>query len=168
MNQDLTNSEVKAKVIARINKLHAATPAQWGKMTVSQMMAHCQAQMRVAIGDEKLKQTVMGMIFGRFVKKTLLEEKLVSNTVEARVGETLSIEFLMEFLSKNLPTAPSFVIKHQPEFEAEKNKLIGLITRFTPEAITKEPHPFFGKMTFEEWSKGTWKHLDHHLKQFGV
>jgi Protein of unknown function (DUF1569) len=34
--------------------------------------------------------------------------------------------------------------------------------------MVDEPHPIFGKMTKEEWSKGTWKHLDHHLQQFGV
>jgi len=147
MVQDLTLPEVQANIIARINKLNASTPAQWGKMNVSQMMAHCQAQLRVALGDEKLKQTFLGLIFGRFVKKTLLEEKP---------------------FSKNLPTAPSFLVKQNPEFEIEKNKLVGMITRFTADTITKEPHPFFGKMNFDEWSMGTWKHLDHHLKQFGV
>ncbi|MFD1127776.1 DUF1569 domain-containing protein [Paenibacillus provencensis] len=29
------------------------------------------------------------------------------------------------------------------------------------------PHPFFGKLTSEEWSIGLYKHLDHHLKEFG-
>jgi hypothetical protein len=147
MNQDLCRPEVKANIIARINKLNASSPALWGKMNVAQMMAHCQAQMRVALGDEKLKQSFMGKLFGRWVKKTLLEEKP---------------------FSKNLPTAPSFLIKHNPEFEIEKNKLIGMITRFREENLTKEPHPFFGKMNYDEWAMGTWKHLDHHLKQFGV
>lgn len=147
MNQDLTATEVKANLIARINKLHAGSPALWGKMTVAQMLAHCQAQLRVALGDEKLKHSLLGKLLGGWAKKKLLEEKP---------------------FSKNLPTAPSFVIRHQPEFEKEKNNLIGMITRFNASTITKDPHPFFGKMTVEEWSSGTWKHLDHHLKQFGV
>jgi hypothetical protein len=29
-------------------------------------------------------------------------------------------------------------------------------------------HPFFGPMTAEEWGIISYKHLDHHLKQFGV
>ena len=70
--------------------------------------------------------------------------------------------------SKNLPTSPSFLVKVQPEFETERNKLVGMITRFSEASITRDPHPFFGKLTLDEWSKGTWKHLDHHLKQFGV
>ena len=49
MKQDLTLPEVNAHIIARINKLSPSTPSQRGKMTVSQMLAHCQAQMRVAL-----------------------------------------------------------------------------------------------------------------------
>ena len=147
LNQDLTKPEVKANIIARINKLNAQSPAQWGKMNVAQMLAHCQAQLRVALGDEKLKHSLLGKILGRWAKKSMMDVKP---------------------FSKNLPTAPTFLIKHQPEFEKEKNNLIGIITRFQPENITTDPHPFFGKMTLDEWSFGTWKHLDHHLKQFGV
>ncbi|MEI9911278.1 MAG: DUF1569 domain-containing protein [Bacteroidota bacterium] len=43
-----------------------------------------------------------------------------------------------------------------------------MISVFSETAMSSEPHPFFGKLTKEEWSKGTWKHLDHHLQQFGV
>ena len=78
-------------------------------MNVSQMMAHCQAQLRVALGDEKVKQSLIGMLFGKLAKKKVLEAKPIS---------------------KNLPTAPSFIIRNNPEFEDAKNKLIGLITRF--------------------------------------
>lgn len=147
MNQDLFKPEVKASIISRINKLNASSPSQWGKMNVSQMMAHCQAQMRVALGDEKLKHSLLGKLIGGWAKKKLVGEKP---------------------FSKNLPTAPTFVVKHQPDFEIEKNNLIGIITRFQSHAITTEPHPFFGKLTLNEWSTATWKHLDHHLKQFGV
>ncbi|OQA06577.1 MAG: hypothetical protein BWY67_01920 [Bacteroidetes bacterium ADurb.Bin397] len=146
-HQDLCRPEIKASLIARINRLHPDSKGLWGKMNVSQMMAHCQAQLRVALGDEKVKQSLIGMLFGKLAKKKVLEAKP---------------------FSKNLPTAPSFIIRNNPEFEDAKNKLIGLITRFNADALTSEPHPFFGKMTVEEWSAGTWKHLDHHLKQFGV
>lgn len=147
MNQDLTKQEIKANLISRINKLNPQMQPLWGKMNVSQMMAHCTAQLKVALGDEKLSHSIMGKLFGGWAKKKLLEEKP---------------------FSKSLPTAPSFIIRNQPDFEEAKNKLIGMITRFDTNTITKHPHPFFGKMTVEEWSAGTWKHLDHHLKQFGV
>ena len=147
MIKDLTKPEIKAEIIARISKLQSNSAPQWGKMNVSQMMAHCQAQMRVALGDEKLKHSLMGKLLGGFFKKSLTEEKPCG---------------------KNLPTFPSFLVKHQPDFETERNKFINMLIRFKPGAITREPHPFFGKMTLEEWSRGTWKHLDHHLKQFRI
>lgn len=147
MNQDLFKPEVQANIIARINKLTPESGALWGKMNVSQMLEHSCAQMRVALGDEKLSQSFIGMLFGKWVKKKSLEVKP---------------------FSKNLPTVQAFTVKHQPDFEDTKNKLIGKVTRFVENAITKNPHPFFGKMTLDEWSTGTWKHLDHHLRQFGV
>ena len=72
---------------------------------------------------------------------------------------------------KNLPTAPNFIIKDQRDFEAEKKGLTTLIHQFHaagPEGITKFPHPLFGKLTPDQWGKSMYKHLDHHLQQFGV
>jgi hypothetical protein len=72
---------------------------------------------------------------------------------------------------KNLPTAKSFLVKDERNFQAEKNKLLQLVDRFITQgesALTKEPHPFFGKLTTNEWDILQWKHLDHHLRQFGV
>ena len=54
------------------------------------------------------------------------------------------------------------------DFEKEKQILLEMIMNFKEENIVDTPHPFFGKLTKEQWSKGTWKHLDHHLQQFGV
>jgi Protein of unknown function (DUF1569) len=43
-----------------------------------------------------------------------------------------------------------------------------MVNNFSEGNIRNEIHPVFGKMTKEQWSKATWKHLDHHLQQFGV
>ena len=53
----------------------------------------------------------------------------------------------------------------------EKKILLSYIDRFLaigPEVIANKKHPFFGELTFEEWDKLQWKHLDHHLRQFGA
>lgn len=147
MNQDLLHPRVKAEIISRIHKLSPASAPLWGKMNVSQMMAHCQAQMGVALGETTVQSGFVARLFGRWIKKMVINEKP---------------------FSKNLPTAPAFYIKHDPEFDQEKMKLIEMLERFNTDNIRNEPHPLFGKLTVDEWSKGTWKHLDHHLKQFGV
>ncbi|MBB6632612.1 DUF1569 domain-containing protein [Cohnella thailandensis] len=63
------------------------------------------------------------------------------------------------------------MIVDERDFNVEKEKLIRKITTFQingPEKCTTQPHPFFGKFSPEEWRKGIYKHLDHHLRQFGV
>ena len=54
------------------------------------------------------------------------------------------------------------------DFEKEKAQLLDMLNRFTESNMINEQHPVFGKLTKEQWSKAMWKHLDHHLKQFGV
>ena len=77
--------------------------------------------------------------------------------------------FNSEF-SKNSPTAPEFIFIEQYDFEQSKNELIEKYSRFAKghESIKLSNHPFWGQMTYEDWEKLMWKHLDHHLRQFGV
>lgn len=70
-----------------------------------------------------------------------------------------------------MSTIPTILIAEEKEFETEKAKLKQKIVTFQtsgPEKCTSHPHPFFGKLTPEQWGKGLYKHLDHHLNQFGV
>jgi hypothetical protein len=60
------------------------------------------------------------------------------------------------------------MIGSEKDFEIEKSQLIAMIDNFSESNLVDEPHPFFGKLKTEEWSKGMWKHIDHHLMQFGV
>jgi hypothetical protein len=68
-------------------------------------------------------------------------------------------------------TDPSFIRTGAYDFDETKTELITKVKRFAEEGtecIKVEKHPFFGKMTFEEWDNLQWKHLNHHLKQFDV
>lgn len=148
--QSFFNETDNNQLVDRINKLTPESKAGWGKMGVSQMLAHCQPPLKVAIGEAKLKPGIMGFLFGKMAKKQLMKP-----------GD----------FKKNLPTAPSFIVKEERVFEEEKNKLISLIKKVKDtgaSALTVNPHPFFGKMTETEWDTLQWKHLDHHLRQFGV
>jgi hypothetical protein len=145
--KNLFDPPVKKEIIDRINKLTPQTQRQWGKMDVAQMLAHCQMPMGVALGKHKLKGSFIIKLLGPFFKKSLYNDKP---------------------FKRNLPTDKSFVIANARGFEKEKNVLIDMINNFTESNMTGEPHPFFGKLTKEEWSRGTYKHLDHHLQQFGV
>jgi hypothetical protein len=145
--KNLFDTTVKQDIIARINQLTAQSPALWGKMNVTQMLAHCQMPLGVATGKHKLKRNFFLSLIGPLFKKQLYNDTP---------------------FKRNLPTAKSFIIATPQEFEKEKEGLIDMIDQFSAATMSGEPHPFFGRMTKEEWSKGTWKHLDHHLQQFGV
>jgi len=146
--KNLFDPAVKREIIDRISKLTPQSQSQWGKMNVSQMLAHVQVPMGVAVGKHKLKRTLFGRIVGPLAKPILYNNKPFKH---------------------HLPTDKSFVMTGQEkDFEKEKQSLISTINLFTEQTMVDEPHPFFGKLTKEQWSVGTWKHLDHHLQQFGV
>ena len=137
------------EIIDRINRLSSGSTAQWGKMNVSQMLAHAQIPIKVSLGEIKLKRGLIGILFGSLAKKQLLNDKP---------------------FKKDLPTDRSFIIQGIPDFEKEKNALMELVQRLGKSStnLTNEPHPFFGKMKVNEWDTLMIKHLDHHLRQFGV
>ena len=146
----LFNNQVADNLIARINRLSPGSKPLWGKMTVTQMLAHCQVPMQVALGERKLKRHLLGVLFGPLAKKTVISDKP---------------------FKRGLPTDPSFVVKVTGDFDQEKAKLIALIQKFNTGkegALTRDPHPFFGRLTAQEWNKSQWKHIEHHLQQFGV
>jgi len=134
----------------RIERLQPTSQRQWGKMNVSQMLAHCSAALEAATGEKNPPQALIGKLIGRFFKSVFTNDKP---------------------LKKNTPTDKSFIFPDDRSFDVEKTKLLSLIDKFSTggEAkVTTHPHSFFGPLTPDEWSSGMYKHLDHHLRQFGV
>ncbi|MBL8896839.1 MAG: DUF1569 domain-containing protein [Planctomycetes bacterium] len=137
-------------LISRIERLPAEQRPLWGKMNTAQMLAHCRAPLRVATGQQKLKRTLIGLLFGRLAKRQLLRAAP---------------------FAKNLPTDRSFLFSDANDTQLERDALIDELRRFHAGGVaglSKDPHPFFGPLTPEEWDTLQWKHLDHHLRQFGV
>lgn len=142
------NTNDNQQLIERINRLTPSTPALWGKMSVDQMLKHCNAASEVAFGTKDLKINFFMKLLGKMLKNKV---------------------FNSDF-KRNSPTAPEFVFKESYDFENSKNELIKNVTLFANghETIKVMNHPFWGKMTYEDWDKLMWRHLDHHLRQFGV
>jgi len=146
----LFQSEEAAGILERLSKLQPGSKPLWGKMNVSQMLAHCQVPLKVALGTHQLRRSLIGILFGGIAKKQMLSDAP---------------------FKKHLPTDPSFLIKDERVFEKEKKDLESLIRHFAStdaSSVAARRHPFFGSMTPDEWGKLQWKHLDHHFRQFGV
>jgi hypothetical protein len=148
--KNLFQPEAVDEVISRIDKLQPAAQRQWGKMDAAQMMAHCSAAMDLASGQLIRPRVLVGRLIGSFIRPIYSNEKP---------------------FSRNNPTDAKLVISDTRDFGREQDQLKNRIRQFQQggEAqCTTHPHPFFGKLTPHEWSTGMYKHLDHHLRQFGA
>lgn len=146
--KNLFDPAVKQDIINRINSLNPQSQRQWGKMNVAQMLAHVQLPIKIAYGTHTPKGSFLLRLIGPLFKSKLWDNKPYK---------------------QGLPTDPTFVMsENEKDFEKEKSALLELVGRFSETAIVGEKHPIFGRLTKENWSKATWKHIDHHLKQFGA
>jgi len=147
--QRLFTVETVTNLIARIEQLQPESKPLWGKMDVARTLAHCEMPILIALQEMKIKRSLFGMLFGKIAKRKLVGEKP---------------------FPVNLPTDKSFQKTDQRAFAVEKDKFVELVKRLATadqEWVSGQTHPFFGKMS-PEWSILQFKHLDHHLRQFGV
>jgi hypothetical protein len=139
------------EVKERILRLGPDGERLWGRMSPAQAVAHCSAGLELALGDRLPPQMLLGRIIGR-----MLKPKVLGND---------------EPMRRNSPTVKGLVVQDERDLGKEQDRLRGLIERFAaggPAVCTKHPHSFFGRLTPEEWAILMYKHLDHHLRQFGV
>lgn len=139
------------EIINRIRKLTPDTQPQWGKMSVAQMLAHCSVTYEMIYDNiHKKPNPIMKLIIKTIAKSSVVGEKPYK---------------------KDLRTAPQFLVKDKRQFNAEKKRLTDYILKTQKlgeaEFHNKESHSF-GVLTKKEWSNMFYKHLDHHLRQFGV
>lgn len=138
------------ELLDRIDKLAADTPPQWGKMSAAQMMEHIVHVLEMASGKRPMTQSLIGKAIGWAFKGQFVGEKPVP---------------------KSSPTVPAFEIKHEPEFAAAKAELKGMLAEFYSlgeKGTDGNIHVFFGAFSGKQWGETQYKHVDHHLRQFGL
>ena len=149
--KSLFDPHVIIDVHNRIDELTPETPAKWGKMNVAQMLRHCQWPLDVALGNKELNTHIsfMKKLVFKLFKSSLYNDKL---------------------WKPGIPTAPEYVVNTEHDFSIEKSNLQLAIKEFSSlkNKTTWDNHVFFGKLTPEQWGKSQYKHIDHHLRQFGV
>jgi hypothetical protein len=139
------------EVKERMARLRLDSEPLWGRMNAPQALAHCSAAVEWAVGDRIPPRMFLGRIMGRIVKPMVFRND--------------------EPMRRNSPTAKDLVVQDKRDLGTERERLRGLIDRFAaagPNGCTTHPHSFFGRLTPEEWATLMYKHLDHHLRQFGV
>jgi len=138
------------EVTSRVGALTPRTAPLWGKMSVAQMLAHCAITLEVASGKRVARRLLIGRLIGPFFRKRYFDDS--------------------EF-TRHSPTHPTFVVADERDFTAEKERVLRLAREYAlggEAGCTTRPHAFFGTLTPAEWGIGMYKHLDHHLRQFGA
>jgi Protein of unknown function (DUF1569) len=136
------------EITSRLIQLNKDSKPVWGKMNAGQMLNHCQMPLNIILEKEDYGVKPNWLINLLF-KKSMYSDKL---------------------WRKNMPTAPGFKITDAKDFDKEKITIVSLLNELNAQRDRNDwqPHPAFGKLTKDEWGKMQYKHLDHHLRQFGV
>ena len=148
--KNLFDATVANQVKTRLGKLEPQSEGRWGRMTAAQMLAHCSVSMQWTVG-ELVPEKGPPPSDGRLIKPMVFRNE--------------------DPIRKNSPTAKSLIVADERDSDKERDRLSRLIDKFAAggaAGCTRNPHSFFGKMTPEEWAILMYKHLDHHLHQFGV
>lgn len=152
MIKNIFSPDVTAELIGRIDTLNQNSQPLWGKMNVAQMLAHCCVSYELIYEMEKFEKPGK---FMKFIIKLLAKPQVV--------GE--------KPYPKNGRTAPVFLITDVREFEIEKDRLIAYLNKtqqLGESYFDWRESLSFGKLSIQEWNNLFYKHLDHHLRQFGV
>ncbi len=149
--KNIFSEEVTNELISRVESLKIDTKPGWGKMSVDQMLAHVNVAYEMAYTDKHPPQNAIV----RFLLKTFVKKGVVNEVP----------------YKKNTRTAPAFLIHDARNFKEEKKRLIDFLKKTNElgqDHFEGKPSPSFGPMTSGEWNNLFYKHLDHHLTQFGV
>jgi hypothetical protein len=148
---DLTLAE---DVKQRILRLDAESGRQWGCMSLTQALAHCTSGVQMAMGIINPKRAAFpGNVLGVLIKPLVFGDD--------------------KPMRRNSPSAPE-LFSADPgkcDFERERARLIAAIDSFASGGAgccSRHPHPFFGPLKPEQWAILMYKHIDHHLRQFGA
>lgn len=141
------DSTVRESLLARLTHLTPERRGQWGSMTAHGMVCHLSDQMRVALNDVACKR----------------RDNLLSRTV----AHWLVIHTPLPTPRGRIQTAPEMQ-QTPPGDWATDLAACGELLRAVGNREATGIHPAFGPLSDREWGLLVWKHMDHHLKQFGV
>ena len=147
--RSILNESDRAAICSRMGSLSASSTARWGRMSVTEMLQHLRLSARMTVGELKVA-SANKRVFQVFPLKHL-------------------ILYVLPF-PKGAPTAPELHPGAAPSFAEERTAVLALLERIGtgPREGAGPAHPLFGPLSWREWGAVTYKHVDHHLRQFGA
>jgi Protein of unknown function (DUF1569) len=132
----------------RIGRLSPTANRLWGKMSAPEMIAHLVESMRMANGEIAVPSKKLPLRF------TPIKQFVI---------------FVAPF-PKGAPTAPQLIGRSAVDWPSECGTLCRGMDQFAERgrSAALPEHPAFGKLTARAWGRLIYRHMDHHLRQFGV
>jgi uncharacterized protein DUF1569 len=148
MPKTLSNARSRRELLDRLERLTPTATALWGTMTAPEMLAHLADWMRMARGEIKVA-----------VKKLPQRHPPLKQ---------LMVYWLP--FPKGIQTSPELIGRKPLDWGIESaavRKHVQAFENLDPKTAWPE-HPVFGKMTSQAWCVFAYRHMDHHLRQFGI
>ena len=144
----LFDDGTRDEILARLDRLRPEPP-RWGRMNASQMLCHTADQLRSALGE----------LDGEVVRSPLAYPPL----------NWLFI-YVLPWPRGKAKSPPSLLQTRPTMWDADRAALRTLIHRFAErgEQAPWPASPAFGKISGRAWGVLAYRHLDHHLRQFGA
>jgi Protein of unknown function (DUF1569) len=139
--------EGRQEIKERVARVAPESKAQWGRMSAPQMVCHLADSLRMALGELPVR----------------------SKRLPIRYPPLKQFIIYVAPFPKSAPTAPELLARSPREWDADVADLRSLVDRLEPRHGAKWPeHPAFGKLSERAWGVLVYRHMDHHLKQFGA
>ena len=147
MHPSLYTPEVYGTCLRRIGAVTEETRPQWGSMSSAQMLSHCAEIQEVTNGKDLVGTPLIVRLFAKMIRSMVVGDKPYP---------------------RNTRTHPQYLQRDERNLELEKLRLMAALDSFVDAGPREGRHSLFGHMSAEERSWTCYKHLDHHLTQFGV
>lgn len=147
--ENLFNQTDQDALLTRVRTIEAGATRQWGRMTLPQALAHLAATLDYPLGVRQTGQTFLGRVVTPLIRRSVLGPKP---------------------FGQGAPTTPDLVVADDRDLETERQRLREAVLRFCAEGrggVNNRVHPFFGALPGDAWGRLMYKHIDHHLRQFG-
>lgn len=134
--------------VKRLQALQPETKAQWGSMTVAEMLHHLNLAIGSGLGYFQLEDS--------------------SNFLSRSLFKFMVLRVLKKF-QKNTGTLEPLRSQGSFDFTTERNLLEEILEKGfqTREDSDWHPHTYFGRMSRKDWGRLIVIHCDHHFRQFG-
>ena len=147
--RSILNEVDRQQITSRLRSLSVSSTPRWGSMSVAGMLQHLRLSARMTLGEMPVA-SANKRVFQVFPAKHL-------------------ILYVLPF-PKGAPTARELKPSDATSLEEERAALLELLDRIGtgPRDGAGPDHPLFGPLSWREWGVVTYKHANHHLRQFGV